>query len=59
MEDWKSKTNKMQEELTKVQAEYREMERKAGNIKLIMAQKSFISLFTFFSFVCRLRRAEK
>jgi len=28
LDDWKSKTSKMQEELAKVQAEYREMERK-------------------------------
>ena len=33
LDDWKSKTSKMQEELAKVQAEYREMERKARRIK--------------------------
>ena len=49
MEDWKSKTNKMQEELTKVQAEYREMERKAGDMKLILA----LFLFTLIKeFIC-------
>ena len=28
LDDWRTKTSKMQEELTKVQAEYKEMERK-------------------------------
>ena len=32
LDEWKSKTSKMQEELAKVQAEYREMERKVGII---------------------------
>ena len=50
MEEWKSKTSKMQEELAKVQAEYREMERKVGIIELIMMTHPFVN---------RLRRAEK
>ena len=43
LDEWKSKTSKMQEELAKVQAEYREMERKVGIMELTMVHSIFIT----------------
>ncbi len=44
LDEWKSKTSKMQEELAKVQAEYREMERKVGITELTMAHSISICI---------------